>query len=127
MANAYLDLGTFAGFTPYVGGGVGAVNIDYDDIDVKSRCYTGGNVCPNQADEFENDLKGENSWRFAYALTAGMSYDMTEALKLDVGYRYVDVDGGDAFGGDGEDFASDGKDDGFDRHTIQAGIRYSLF
>ena len=124
MANAYVDMGTFAGFTPYVGGGVGAVNVSYDDF--KSTNYAAGQ-------DFDTiTLDGENSWRFAYALMAGASYDLTQSLKLDVGYRYVNVDDGDMFAFD--DFTAglgatgvQGRDNGFDRHTITAGLRYSLF
>jgi opacity protein-like surface antigen len=124
MANAYVDLGTFAGFTPYIGGGLGAVNVDYDD-------FASTNFAAGQ--DFDTiSLKGENSWRFAYALMAGASYDLTKSLKLDVGYRYVNVEDGDMFGFD--DFTANlgargvqGRDNGFDRHTITAGLRYSIF
>jgi opacity protein-like surface antigen len=124
MANAYVDLGTFAGFTPYVGGGVGAVHVKYDDIGVQGRCSVGGVGCGPDVDF---DLEGEGDWRFAFALTAGASYDLTRNLKLDVGYRYLDVDGGDMYRGDFSNGSYAQEDDGFHRHTIQAGLRYSLF
>jgi opacity protein-like surface antigen len=119
MANAYVDMGTFAGFTPYVGAGVGAVNIDYDNF--KSTNYF--------ADGSQNSdsLSGENSWRFAYSLMAGVSYDLSKNLKLDAGYRFTDIDGGKMFGGNDLGGIVSGEDDGFQRHTIQAGIRYALF
>jgi len=124
MANAYVDMGTFAGFTPYVGAGIGGVNVSFDDFE--STNYAAGT-------SFDTiTLEGENSWRFAYALMAGASYDLSQSLKLDVGYRYVNVEDGDMFGFD--DFTAglgatgvQGRDNGFDRHTITAGLRYSLF
>lgn len=124
MANAYVDMGTFAGITPYVGGGLGSVNLRYDDFD--STSYAPGVVDPTI------QLPGEDSWRFAYALMAGASYDLSRDLKLDIGYRYVNVEGGDMFGFDEVTAAAgamgvQGTDNGFDRHTIQAGVRYSLF
>ncbi|KAB0678027.1 outer membrane protein [Aureimonas leprariae] len=124
MANAYLDLGTFAGFTPYVGGGVGAVHVKYDDIKVAGHCSVGGVTCGRDVDF---GLEGQGDWRFAYALTAGAAYDLTQNLKLDVGYRYLDVDSGDMYRTSltGGDYTQ--KDGGFHRHTIQAGLRYSLF
>ncbi|SKA14321.1 outer membrane protein [Consotaella salsifontis] len=93
MANAYVDLGTFVGFTPYVGGGVGGVNVEYDN-----------------GDNYKSD------WRLGYALMAGVAYDISRNLKLDVGYRYLDVEKQDK-----------SWDDGFGRHEIKAGLRYSLW
>ncbi|MBC8129542.1 MAG: porin family protein [Rhizobiaceae bacterium] len=120
LANAYVDLGTYAGFTPYIGGGLGAVHVAYDDFDSQSFNAAG--------DDFEPDtFAGEESWRFAYALMAGVSYDLTQSVKLDVGYRYVDVDEGEMFGENALGGVTGGDDEGFDRHTIQAGVRYSLF
>ena len=119
MANAYVDLGTFAGFTPYVGGGVGGVHLSYDDF--ASNNYGVGGFTDSDT------LAGVDSWRFAYALMAGVSYDLTQALKLDVGYRYLNIDDGEMFGANAAGGVVGGSDNGFDRHTIQAGLRYSLF
>jgi opacity protein-like surface antigen len=30
-------------------------------------------------------------WNFAWALMAGLSFDVTQNLKLDLGYRYLDL------------------------------------
>lgn len=120
MANAYVDLGTFAGITPYVGGGLGAVHVAYDDFESQNFNAAGDYFAPDS-------FVGEESWRFAYALMAGVSYDLTQSLKLDAGYRYVNVEGGDMFGKNELGGVTGGEDDGFDRHTIQAGVRYSLF
>ncbi|MCQ0986776.1 outer membrane protein [Jiella marina] len=124
MGNAYVDLGTYAGFTPYVGAGAGAVQVSYDN-----NCILAGSDC---SDNFDVDLGNSDSWRFAYSLMAGLSYDVSKNLKLDVGYRYTDVDGGTrsnvtVVDTSGASLTVDGEDDGFKRHTIQAGIRYSLW
>jgi opacity protein-like surface antigen len=129
MANAYVDLGTYGGFTPYVGAGVGGVHIKYDTLTNEAfNVYNGqtGGLA------YTATHPGMEGWRFAYALMAGASYDLTSALKLDIGYRYVNVDEGDMFGFDKSTAAAgasgvQGWDKGFDRHTIQAGLRYSLF
>ena len=126
MANAYVDLGTFAGFTPYVGAGAGAVHLEYD-----TNCSFGGSACSATFDQL--DVDNGSDWRFAYSLMAGVSYDVSQNLKLDVGYRFTDVDGGgnttitglDTSTGDTIGITS--SDDGFKRHTIQAGLRYSLW
>lgn len=123
MANAYVDLGTFAGFTPYVGGGLGAVNVDYGDISANG-CVTFAGSVECEPEEFE----GADAWRFAYNLQAGVAYHFNRSLALDVGYRYLNVDGGSISSGEfepGFTFAAD--DDGYDRHTITAGLRYSLW
>ncbi|HUH48915.1 MAG TPA: outer membrane protein [Mycoplana sp.] len=123
MANGYVDLGTYAGFTPYVGAGVGSTNIQWDDAKTVTcddvNCVTTRNP-------------GEESWRFTYALMAGASYDLTNRVKLDVGYRYSDVDGGKMFGYNQieKSFGASGtkaKDDGFQRHEIRAGIRVTTW
>lgn len=115
-ANGYLDIGTVMGVTPYVGGGLGAVHLSYDDLDMSS----GGT---------DRVLEGENSWRFAFALDAGVTYAVTDAMSLDVGYRYLDVDDGKAYKGADESFAGlqgSVRDDGFERHRIRLGLRYSF-
>ncbi|MCQ8784246.1 outer membrane protein [Mangrovibrevibacter kandeliae] len=111
MANAYVDLGTIAGFTPYIGGGAGAVNLRLEDVSC-AAAY----ACDGSAD-------ASGDWRFAYAAMAGVAYSLTQNLQLDVGYRYTHVGEGD-LGSFGDLRLSD---DGFDRHSIQAGIRYSLW
>lgn len=123
MANAYVDLGTVAGFTPYVGGGLGAVNVDYGDISA-----TGCVSFPGSLECEDVGFDGADSWRFAYNLQAGVAYNFNRSLALDVGYRYLNVDGGTMTSGPiapGIDFAA--EDDGYDRHTITAGLRYSLW
>ncbi|MFD2236111.1 outer membrane protein [Aureimonas populi] len=125
MANAYVDLGTFAGFTPYIGGGLGAVNVSYQDASL-AYCDTGLGGCVT-----DTVGSGEDSWRFAYSLMAGLAYNINRSLAVDIGYRYLNVDGGDMYNLalDG-DFAGSGlssQDDGFDRHSITAGLRYKLW
>lgn len=126
MANAYLDLGTFAGLTPYVGAGAGAYRLEFEGAGFDCEPRTGYFNCPGPV------ASGTDSWRFAYALSAGIAYDLTRSLKLDIGYRYLNVDGGEAYTVNSTSAAGDLRnftfeDDGFDRHTIQAGLRYSLW
>jgi opacity protein-like surface antigen len=111
MANAYVDLGTYHGFTPYVGGGIGGANIKWDTL-----------VNTDLNGRFEHE--GSSEWRFAYAAMAGVSYCLTGNTKLDLGYRYSHIQGGEMFG-----FAvgaGPGFDDGFDVHEVRAGLRYQF-
>lgn len=126
MANAYVDFPYFGPVTPYFGAGLGFAHVSYGDLknDVISRS-TGLSV-------FNDVHKGEDSWRFAASLSAGVSYDVTDALALDLGYRYTRIQKGDAWGYDTTDIAAGAsgvqtKDNGFDIHAVRAGLRYSFF
>lgn len=113
LANAYVDIGTWHGVTPYVGAGIGGAWVKWDtlhntDIDGPFE-HTGG--------------KG---WRFAYALMAGASYCLTDRVKLDVGYRYSHINGGKMF-----DYAEDsnvgpGYDRGISVNEVRGGLRYQF-
>lgn len=113
MANGYVDLATVAGFTPYLGAGIGATYVDWQDVTARTGSAVIGGA----------PYEGDDSWRFTYALMAGASYDLTERLKLDVSYRYSDIASGDMFARSGEK----ARDDGLSRHEIRAGLRFSLY
>lgn len=113
MANGYVDLGTLAGFTPYVGAGLGATYLDWRD----AACAGAG--CTSAT------LAGQDGLRFTYALMAGASVDLTSRIKLDIGYRYSDIAGGAAFhAGAG---TMDVRDDGLRKHEFRIGLRVPLW
>ncbi|MEN3791144.1 outer membrane protein [Fulvimarina sp. MAC3] len=128
MANGYFDLGTYVGLTPYVGAGVGATHVN---IDQTTCSYLGGDC--TFGNTFVYEPQETDDWRFTYSLMAGVSYDINKSLKLDVGYRYSNIDGADMPGmsvthiADGDVFRLEQKDNGFDRHAISVGLRYSLW
>ncbi len=111
LANAYADLGTYHGITPYVGAGVGVANIKWSDLS-------------NDDGTVVTVHEGATSMRGAFALMAGASYCLTDAIELDAGYRYTRVGGGDMFGY--ANFTGPGFDDGFDVHEGRVGLRYSF-
>ena len=88
MVNGYVDLGTWAGFTPYVGAGVGvAYNKMSGATDIGNsypNAYAGQPGYPTGG--YFNDAGKIN---FAWALMAGTSFDVTRNLKLELGYRYL--------------------------------------
>lgn len=132
MANGYVDLGTYAGFTPYVGAGAGMTQVRWDALTNSSYCVDGGAVCPTPATVAPVQHPGVNSWRFTYALMAGMSYNISNNLKLDVGYRYQKVGSGGMFGFDSASAGAgatgnQASDRGIAKHEIRAGLRYSLW
>ncbi|MCA1406107.1 porin family protein [Ensifer sp. IC3342] len=129
MANGYVDLATLAGFTPYLGAGIGATNINWNTVRETATCLPGGGACAGGAGA--TSYEGEDSWRFTYALMAGVSYDITDRLKLDLGYRYSRIADGGMFGFGAEALAgargAKGHDDGLSRHEIRAGLRFALW
>jgi opacity protein-like surface antigen len=84
LANAYVDLGTWYGFTPFVGAGLGfsVVNLtDYRDISYGNAgkfVLGGGGMAADNANV-----------NFAWALHAGVGYHLTPAVELELAYRYV--------------------------------------
>lgn len=86
LANAYIDLGTWRGVTPYVGGGIGLASVSVlglEDVNVPHNGWAYG--------------EDNTETNFAWALYAGVSYDVTSQFTLDLGYRYLDM--GDAKSG----------------------------
>lgn len=111
MANAYVDLGTYKGLTPYVGAGIGGAYLKWDDL--RNDANTGLVV-----------HDGVKDWRFAWSLMAGASYCLTQNLQLDAGYRFARIEGGKMF-----EFGSGvgpGFEDGINVHEARAGLRYSF-
>ncbi len=111
LANAYVDLGTYHGITPYIGAGIGGARVIWDDL----RNTVGGITTVHA---------GASSWRFAYALMAGASYCVTDRMELDVGYRYTRIAGGRMF--EYAPIVGPGFDNGFNVHEGRAGLRWHL-
>ena len=80
LANAYADLGTWSGITPFVGVGLGTAQHRFSGLtDVDHQLGAFG-----YADN-------KSSWKFAWALMAGLGYDITPNLKLELGFRYLNM------------------------------------
>jgi|JRHI01.1.fsa_nt_gi opacity protein-like surface antigen len=80
LANAYIDLGCWRGFTPYVGAGIGFATISVNGLEDINT--------PNVSTFYGADHTTTN---FAWALYAGTSYDITPQLALDLSYRYASL------------------------------------
>ncbi len=98
LANGYLDLGTWDGFTPYIGAGFGvtwarinqSVNFTLNGQPCFASCgFTDGNNIITFAN-FDRSQSSTN-WRFAWAAMAGVAIAMTDRAQLDVGYRFLDL------------------------------------
>lgn len=93
MANGYVDLGTWHRITPYVGAGVGvAYNMVHGLTDQGFR-YNYDPGIPGYGPGAPTGGFARNGAKtsFAWALMAGLGYDVTQNLKLEVGYRYLNL------------------------------------
>jgi opacity protein-like surface antigen len=129
MANAYVDLATVAKFTPYVGAGIGATQVNWGEFNGTGSCIGGG--CGGVADvNIKNS--GLSQWRTTWALMTGVSYELSEKAKLDFGYRYSRTSSGKMFGYDSASTAlgasgTQARDGGFDRHEVRVGLRIAAW
>jgi opacity protein-like surface antigen len=128
MANGYVDLGTYWGVTPYLGAGAGLTNVDWGNLSASKYCVNGSGTCDKFAKYKNTTSEGLESWRFTYALMAGISYDISTNLKLDLGYRLSQVAGGDMVDWGAKDrkhgaTGTQGEDNGFMRQEFRAGLR----
>lgn len=120
LANAYADVGTFYGITPYVGAGIGASRntiSGYRDINI----INGGGSYAAAA----------SKWNLAWALHAGVGIQATERMTVDLGYSFVNL--GDARTGQifNDDPSVDIPNNGMHfkditSHDFKLGVRYSL-
>jgi opacity protein-like surface antigen len=78
LANAFVDLGTWNCFTPFVGFGVGGAYNQLADFVDMGIGTTGAGFGRNSA-----------AWHFAWALYAGVGYNVSKNLKVDLTYRYL--------------------------------------
>lgn len=80
LANAYIDMGNWCGFTPYIGAGIGFATLTVDGLkDVND---------PQDSVAFGATKTNTN---FAWAIHAGVSYDVTPQFVVDLAYRYTDL------------------------------------
>jgi len=86
MANAYVDLGTWYNLTPYVGVGVGMADIKISGFRDDGIAFIGGALTNSVA--YAADA---SKWNFAWSAQAGVTYKVTPAMSIDLGYRYLDL------------------------------------
>ena len=114
FVSGYWDITNYAGFTPYVGGGIGA---SYNES-------SGSILYVDTAVPGEATFSGGN-YDFAYHITFGMSYDITQSTKFDLAYRYVDF--GSATGQVTTASQVGSFDVGtIDAHEVKVGLRYQF-
>jgi opacity protein-like surface antigen len=90
LLNGYIDLGTWSGITPFVGGSIG-----FTRNTISNFTDSGQSTIPSTSLAFGRD---HSEWNFAWALQAGIGYEVAPGLTLEFAYRYLDL--GDAESGD---------------------------
>jgi opacity protein-like surface antigen len=81
LENAYVDLGTWAYLTPFVGAGIGGANNSVYDFTENGS----GNG------SISGTGPAANKWNLAWAAYAGVSYNVTNNFKIDLTYRYLNL------------------------------------
>ena len=121
MWNAYLDLGTWKNITPFIGAGIGASRVgihSFRDIGIAGVVDTAA-YAPSAS-----------KWNLAWALHAGLAYDVTPNFTIELAYRYVHL--GD--GRSGDIIAFDGTNDinnpmhfkNITSHDVKFGVRWAM-
>ena len=109
LANLWLEVPIGLGpLRPYAGGGVGFGRLD---LDIET---SGGSTLFDDAD-----------WGFAWQLGAGVAFDVSESIAIDLGYRYKRIENADIEVHDdwatGEEVEKDYKS-----HNFLVGLRFGF-
>jgi opacity protein-like surface antigen len=114
LANLWLDLPIGGMFRPYIGGGVGGGRLD---VDIET---TGGYGVIDDAD-----------WGFAWQVGAGVAFDLSESIAIDVGYRYKRINNADLEAHEdiadeilGADLVDDEIEKDYKSHNVLVGLRF---
>jgi opacity protein-like surface antigen len=83
MLNAYVDLGTWRAVTPFVGAGIGLSRNTISNFRDINTVTAGVAYAPEGS-----------KWDFAWALHAGLTYDVTPNFAIELSYRYLSLGDG---------------------------------
>jgi opacity protein-like surface antigen len=106
LANLWIDVPVGEVIRPYIGGGVGMGRLDAD------VSTTAG------------DIVDDSDWGFAYQLGAGIAFDLTANMVVDVGYRFKAINA--ELGVDGAAFAATDTDADYRSHNLLLGLRFEF-
>jgi len=88
LANAYIDLGTWWCVTPYIGAGIGGSYNTITSFVDQGMTMSGTGGIPIISTTYADD---HSKWSFAWALYAGLAYQVTPTFAVDLSYRYVNL------------------------------------
>lgn len=103
LASLYYDLPFSPGITPFLGGGIGFADVSFSDQGVTPL----------------GTVMDDSATGFAWHLTSGLDFQLAERTSLELGYRYLAIQGIDLQAVDGTDTSAD-----LDSHIVFAGIKY---
>ncbi|MCI5073446.1 outer membrane beta-barrel protein [Oricola sp.] len=104
LGNMWFDLDTGAGFTPYLGGGLGAGYLHIE-----------ANPTPSST------LLDADGIGLGYQVGAGVNFDVSENVGVDLGYRFKGISGADITGE-----GTIGVPAHVGSHVIQAGLTFGF-
>ncbi|MER8545345.1 outer membrane protein [Mesorhizobium sp. M0684] len=118
ILNGYIDLGTYVGITPYLGAGVGVV---------QSKRRLSASYFTDNADPTDDFVRRDNKtqYSFAYTLNAGLAYQVSKNVSVDLGYQYFSAP--DAEYVTAESLTSFPIRKGINNHQVKVGLRYDLW
>jgi opacity protein-like surface antigen len=140
MANVYADLGTFAGFTPFIGAGVGIGRLAWrEELDSVLCVPRSGEVRAEGCQAFGvADQPGSNEpytqpgivnegvdYRIGYSLAAGLGYNINDNITLEMAYRYMNF--GAKILSSGDTTGSGLAAGGYGTHQVNLGLRYAIW
>ena len=85
LANAYIDLGTWWCLTPFIGAGVGWRRYTSQRL---HRCRLSS---PTAAPASASPRREFSKWNMAWAVHAGLAYNVTNNFKVEFAYRYLNM------------------------------------
>lgn len=118
MVNGYVDLGTYVGITPYLGAGIGVL---------RSKRSLSASYSTDNGDDTDDVVMHDNKtqYSFAYTLNAGLAYQVSKNVSVDLGYQYLSAP--DAEYVTAESLTSYPIRKGISNHQIKLGLRYDLW
>jgi opacity protein-like surface antigen len=99
LANAYVDLGTWQGLTPFIGGGIGFAQhrihglVDNGSVDAFNPAVVSATnpLGYNGTATTLGTINDKTKTNVAWAVMAGVGYDVTPNYKVELGYRYLNL------------------------------------
>jgi opacity protein-like surface antigen len=93
LVNAYVDLGTWWCVTPFIGAGVGGAwhkVTALTDVGYIADGSTGFGYASGDG-TITDGTTTSNKWTFAWALHAGLAYNVSQNFKVEFAYRYLNM------------------------------------
>jgi opacity protein-like surface antigen len=111
MVNGYVDLGTWWCVTPFVGAGVGVAANSLSGLTDTGFTYLPNGLGSQVGYPTGGYFSDKTTTSLAWALMAGLDFDVTKNLKLELGYRFMDY--GKVASGPSHCFNGTGQGGGF--------------